>query len=59
MKIETKAIHSGDRKPDPDKPGAFIPVTTPVYTASSYIYESTAKLDPLSYFQLILKMAIF
>jgi len=45
MKIETKAIHSGDRKPDPDKPGAFIPVTTPVYTASSYIYESTAKLD--------------
>ena len=45
MKIETKAVHSGDRKQDPDKPGAFIPVTTPVYTASSYIYESTAKLD--------------
>lgn len=45
MRIETKAIHSGDRKPDPDKPGAFIPVTTPVHTAVSYIYESTAKLD--------------
>jgi cystathionine beta-lyase/cystathionine gamma-synthase len=45
MKIETKAIHSGDRKADPDKPGAFVPVTTPVYTAASYIYESTAKLD--------------
>jgi cystathionine beta-lyase/cystathionine gamma-synthase len=45
MKIETKAVHSGDRKPDPEKPGAFIPVTTPVYTASSYVYESTAKLD--------------
>src|SRR5580704_10696434 len=45
MKIETKAIHSGDRKADPDKPGASIPVTTPVYTASTYIYESTAKLD--------------
>ena len=45
MKIETKAIHSGDRKRDPEKPGAFIPVTTPVYTASSYIYESTAQLD--------------
>jgi cystathionine beta-lyase/cystathionine gamma-synthase len=44
MKIETKAVHSGDRK-RPDQPGAFIPVTTPVYTASSYIYESTAKLD--------------
>jgi cystathionine beta-lyase/cystathionine gamma-synthase len=45
MKIETKAVHSGDRKPDSDKPGAFIPVTTPIYTASTYIYESTAKLD--------------
>jgi cystathionine beta-lyase/cystathionine gamma-synthase len=45
MKIETKAIHSGDRKADPDKPGGFVPVTTPVYTAASYIYESTAKLD--------------
>lgn len=45
MKIETKAVHSGDRKHDPDNPGAFIPVTTPIYTAASYIYESTAKLD--------------
>jgi cystathionine gamma-synthase/methionine-gamma-lyase len=45
MKIETKAVHSGDRKPDPEKPGAFIPVTTPVYTASSYVYQSTAQLD--------------
>ena len=45
MKIETKAIHAGDRKPDPGKPGAFIPVTTPVYSAVSYIYESTAQLD--------------
>src|SRR5258708_12353843 len=45
MKIETKAIHVGDRKADPAKPGAFIPVTTPIYTAASYIYESTAQLD--------------
>jgi cystathionine gamma-synthase/methionine-gamma-lyase len=45
MKIETKAIHAGDRKPDPAKPGGFIPVTTPIYTAASYIYESTAQLD--------------
>jgi cystathionine gamma-synthase/methionine-gamma-lyase len=45
MKIETKAVHSGDRKSDPDRPGAFVPVTTPVYTAASYIYDSTAKLD--------------
>jgi cystathionine beta-lyase/cystathionine gamma-synthase len=45
MKIETKAIHAGDRKADSAKPGAFIPVTTPIYTAASYIYESTAQLD--------------
>jgi cystathionine gamma-synthase/methionine-gamma-lyase len=45
MKIETKAIHVGDRKADPAKPGAFIPVTTPIYTAASYVYESTAQLD--------------
>ncbi|MBZ5609422.1 MAG: PLP-dependent aspartate aminotransferase family protein [Acidobacteriia bacterium] len=45
MKIETKAVHLGDRKADPDAPGAFIPVTTPIYTAASYIYDSMAKLD--------------
>ncbi|HLG96075.1 MAG TPA: PLP-dependent aspartate aminotransferase family protein [Bryobacteraceae bacterium] len=45
MKIESKVVHSGDRKTNPDAPGAFIPVTTPIYTAASYIYESTAKLD--------------
>src|SRR5215472_13689923 len=45
MKIETKAIHAGDRKRDPARPGAFVPVTTPIYTAASYIYESTAQLD--------------
>src|SRR5262249_30715417 len=32
-------------KPDPKRPGAFIPVTTPVYTAASFVYESTAQLD--------------
>ena len=45
MKIETKAVHSGDRKPNPNDPGAFIPVTTPIHTAASYIYQNTAKLD--------------
>ena len=45
MKIETKAIHAGDRKADPARPGAYIPVTTPIYTAASYIYENTAQLD--------------
>jgi cystathionine gamma-synthase/methionine-gamma-lyase len=41
MKIETRAVHAGDRK----KPGSAIPVTTPIYTASSYIYEETETLD--------------
>lgn len=45
MKIETKAVHAGDRKPDPKRPGAVIPSTTPIYTASSFVYESTAQLD--------------
>ena len=41
MKIETQAIHAGDRK----KPGPAIPVTTPIYTASSYFYDSMEQLD--------------
>lgn len=41
MKIQTKAVHHGDRK----KPGAAIPVTTPIYTASSFIYEDMRDLD--------------
>lgn len=45
MKIETKAVHAGDRKANPNEPGGFIPVTTPVYMAASYIYDTTAKLD--------------
>jgi cystathionine beta-lyase/cystathionine gamma-synthase len=45
MKIETKAVHVGDRKRDPGQPGTFVPSTTPIYTASTYIYESTGKLD--------------
>ena len=45
MKIETKAAHAGDRKKDPNTPDAFVPVTTPIYTAASYVYDRTAKLD--------------
>jgi cystathionine beta-lyase/cystathionine gamma-synthase len=41
MKFESKTVHAGDRK----KVGNFIPVTTPIYTASSYAYESMAQLD--------------
>ena len=42
MKPETKAVHCGDRRL---KTGDYIPVTTPIYTASTYFYDSTAQLD--------------
>ncbi len=41
MDIHTKAVHAGDRK----KAGPHIPVTTPIYTAASYFYESMDQLD--------------
>ena len=41
MKIDTKAVHAGDRK----KPGGYIPVTTPVHTATTYFYEDMEVLD--------------
>lgn len=41
MKFETKAVHAGDRK----QHTKAIPVTTPIYTASSYIYEEVETLD--------------
>jgi len=41
LKIHTQAVHTGDRK----KLGAHIPVTTPIYTASAYSYDSMAQLD--------------
>lgn len=42
MKIHTKAVHAGDRK---RKPEPWVPVTTPIYTASSYFYEDMEELD--------------
>src|ERR1043166_4275177 len=39
--MQTKAVHSGDRK----KPGPHTPVTTPIHTASSYFYDSMEQLD--------------
>jgi cystathionine gamma-synthase/methionine-gamma-lyase len=41
VKIDSQAVHAGDRK----RTGAHVPVTTPIYTASSYFYESAEKLD--------------
>ncbi len=41
MQIQTKAVHAGDRK----KPGPAVPATTPIYTATSYFYDSMEQLD--------------
>ena len=41
MKFESKTVHSGDRK----KAGNYIPVTTPIYTGTSYFYDSMEQLD--------------
>jgi cystathionine gamma-synthase/methionine-gamma-lyase len=41
MKFHTKAVHAGDRK----RLGPDTPVTTPIYTAASYLHESTSRLD--------------
>jgi cystathionine beta-lyase/cystathionine gamma-synthase len=41
MKLHTKAVHAGDRK----KTGAWVPVTTPIHTATSYTYPDINDLD--------------
>lgn len=41
MRIHTKAVHAGDRKPA----GDYIPVTTPIHPAASYFYQRAEKLD--------------
>ena len=41
MKIESKAVHAGDRR----KPAAHIRKTTTIYTASTYCYDTTEQLD--------------
>src|SRR3954471_2724630 len=41
MKIESKAVHVGDRK----KPGAGVPSVTPIYTATTSFYDNTEQLD--------------
>jgi cystathionine gamma-synthase/methionine-gamma-lyase len=42
VKIETKAVHAGDRK---RIPGQATPVTTAIVTASSFVHENTETLD--------------
>src|SRR5437867_5007700 len=41
MKLDTLDVHAGDRK----KTGSFVPVTTPIYSASSFFYPEMETLD--------------
>ena len=41
MKLNTLAVHAGDRK----KLGNYVPVTTPIYSATSFFYDSMEDLD--------------
>ena len=41
MKLATQAVHVGDRR----KPSAAIPVTTPIVTAASFIYDDIETVD--------------
>jgi cystathionine beta-lyase/cystathionine gamma-synthase len=41
VKLQTRAIHVGDRK----RTGSWIPVTTPIHTATSYFYDDMADLE--------------
>lgn len=51
MKRESKTVHWGDRRrsspsnPTAGSTPAFIPVATPIYTATSYAYDSMETLD--------------
>ena len=41
VKIQTTAVHAGDRK----KPGPAVPTTTPICTATAFTYDSMEELD--------------
>lgn len=43
MKLQTKAVHAGDRKAS----GQHVPVTTPIHTAASYFYADSERLDKI------------
>src|SRR5579863_388354 len=40
-KINTRAVHAGDRK----RTGSFVPSTTPIHTATSYFYDDVEDLE--------------
>jgi len=45
MKLNSRAVHVGERKRTPAGGGVGIPVSTPIHIASSYIYNDIDDLD--------------
>jgi cystathionine beta-lyase/cystathionine gamma-synthase len=43
LKIATRAVHAGDRKHN----GSWVPVTTPIHTAVTYIYDRAEDLESI------------
>jgi cystathionine gamma-synthase/methionine-gamma-lyase len=43
LKLQTRAVHAGDRKAT----GQHVPVTTPIHTAASYFYPQSEMLDKI------------
>jgi cystathionine beta-lyase/cystathionine gamma-synthase len=41
MKLNSQAVHAGDRK----RTGSWVPVTTPIHTATSYSWDDIGDLD--------------
>ena len=41
VKLDTLAVHAGDRKPG----GRYVPVTTPIHTATSFFYDTAEDLE--------------
>jgi cystathionine beta-lyase/cystathionine gamma-synthase len=41
MKLDTRAVHAGDRKHS----GTWVPATTPIHTAVSYFYDNAEDLE--------------
>ena len=45
MKLHSRAVHAGDRKRPPQDAPTWVPVTTPIHTATSFIYSDLDELD--------------
>src|SRR6185312_1650685 len=41
LKFASRAVHAGERPPQRD----FVPITTPIFSASSFVYEDLDQMD--------------